>query len=163
MLKPAQLYKEQLQEANYKTWYRPEYRLYHGGTGSSEIKFDEDNCDRHQLVSVDADDNVLGYISYNIDWSAMSVSNFGIMSFKLGSIEFLRDVYKAICDIFEVYNMNRLHWFAYADNSAIRGYYNFIKKHGGRQCGYYRQIAKLYDGKMHDAVEFEILAEEFKK
>ena len=47
------------------------------------------------------------------------------------------------------------------DNPAIRGYRNFIKKHGGRECGYYRQIARLQDGKLHDRVEFEILKEEW--
>lgn len=58
--------------------------------------------------------------------------------------------------------MNRISWFAYVENPAIRGYRNFIKKHGGRECGYYRQIAKLQDGKLHDSVCFEILASEFK-
>ena len=40
---------------------------------------------------------------------------------------------------------------------------DFIKKHGGRECAYHRQVAKLLDGKLHDDVEFEILACEFKK
>lgn len=54
-------------------------------------------------------------------------------------------------------------WFCFADNPAIRGYRNFIKKHGGIECAYHRQVAKLQDGKLHDSVEFEILASEFKK
>ena len=66
------------------------------------------------------------------------------------------------CVLFEKYRMNRIGWFAFADNPAVRGYRNFIKKHGGRECAYLRQISKLADGKLHDAVEFEILAEEFK-
>ena len=32
-----------------------------------------------------------------------------------------------------------------------------------RECAYHRQVAKLLDGKLHDDVEFEILACEFKK
>lgn len=77
-------------------------------------------------------------------------------------IVFAKDVYKVICDLFKVYHMNRISWSAYADNPAIRGYRNFIKKYGGRECGYRRQRVKLMDGKLHDSVEFEILAEEFK-
>lgn len=78
------------------------------------------------------------------------------------NLEFIKDVHKAIVGLFYKYNMNRLQWSCYIDNPAIRGYRNFIKKYGGRECGHYRQIVKLQDGKLHDIVEFEILAKEFK-
>ena len=58
--------------------------------------------------------------------------------------------------------MERRSWRAYVGNAAVRGYRNFIKKYGGRECGYYRQVTKLQDGKLHDAIVFEVLAEEFK-
>lgn len=163
MLKPAQLYKEKLQEENIKAWYKPENIFWNGGSGDSQIDIREDNYDCHQFVSVDKDNNVIGYIGYSVDWAAMSAWQFGIISYRKGSVEFARDVYKAVCNLFEVYHMNRIQWCAYADNPAIRGYRNFIKKHGGRECGYYRQAARLQDGRLHDCVNFEILAEEFKK
>lgn len=163
MLKPAQLYKEQLQEENIKSWYKPENIFWNGASYDSMINFKEDNYDCHQFVSVDKDDNVIGYICYSVNWTVMSARDFGIISFKKGSIEFAKDVYMAICNLFEVYHMNRIEWLSYVDNPAIRGYRNFIKKHGGRECGYYRQIARLQDGRLHDGVEFEILAEEFHK
>lgn len=161
MLKPAQLYNEKLEEENIKAWYRPENIFWNGGTGDTTINLPDDNYDRHCFVSVDKDDNIIGYITYSVDWSAMSADRFGIISYRKNSLEFAKDVYKVICNLFEVYHMNRLSWSSYADNPAIRGYRNFIKKHGGRECGYYRQIARLQDGKLHDSVDFEILAEEF--
>ena len=106
--------------------------------------------------------NVIGYISYRISWITMSADNFGIISFG-NHIEFARDVYKVICDLFEKHGMNRVSWSAFVENPAVKGYRNFIKKHGGRECAYHRQVAKLLDGKLHDDVEFEILACEFKK
>ena len=93
----------------------------------------------------------------------MNANNFGAISFDKGNVEFAKDLYQAICNVFEKYHMNRLSWGCFVENPAIRGYRNFIKKHGGRECAYYRQIAKLQDGKLHDSVEFEILAEEFKR
>lgn len=162
MLKPAQLYQEKLQEENIKSWYKPENIYWNGWYGDSQITIMENNYDGHQFVSVDKDDNVIGYIAYNVDWAAMSADRFGIISFNKGSIEFAKDLYKAICDLFNVYHMNRVAWCAFVDNPAVRGYRNFIKKHGGRECGYHRQKVKLMDGKLHDSVEFEILAEEFK-
>lgn len=161
MLKPAQLYKEKLEEENIKAWYKPENIFWNGGTGDTTINLPDDNYERHCFVSVDKDDNIIGYIAYSVDWSAMSADQFGIISYRKNSLEFAKDVYKVICDLFETYHMNRLSWCSYADNPAIRGYRNFIKKHGGKECGYYRQIARLQDGKLHDSVDFEILAEEF--
>lgn len=161
MLRPAQLYKEKLQEENIKSWYKLENIFWNSGYGDSQINIKEDNYDCHQFVSVDKKDNVIGYITYAVNWSAMSADRFGIISFDKGNVTFAKDIYSAICDLFEKYNMNRVSWFAYADNPAIRGYRNFIKKHGGRECAYYRQIARLQDGKLHDAISFEILAEEF--
>ena len=163
MLKPAQLYREKLCEEMCKSWYDLKNIFYNGWTGNELPSLPDNNYDSHHFVSVDDDDNVIGYISYSINWIAMSADRFGIISFKKGSIMFAKDVYKVICDLFEVYHMNRISWLAYADNPAIRGYRNFIKKHGGRECGYCRQVAKLMDGKLHDSVEFEILSCEFKK
>lgn len=162
MLKPAQLYKDKLQEENVKSWYKPENIFWNRGTGTSQINICEDNYNYHQFVSIDKEDNIIGYIDYAVDWSAMSAYNFGIISFRKGNLEFIKDLYKAICDLFNVYHMNRISWKAYIDNPAIRGYRNFIKKYGGRECGYYRQSVRLQDGKLHDSVAFEILSDEFK-
>lgn len=163
MRKPAQLYKDKLQEENTKAWYKPENIFWNGGAADSQIDIRKDNYDCHQFASVNKNDNVIGYISYAVDWAAMSAYNFGIISYKKGNIEFARDIYKAVCDIFEVYHMNRMEWCAYTDNPAIRGYRNFIKKCGGRECAYYRQVTRLQDGLLHDSVSFEILAGEFRR
>lgn len=163
MLKPAQLYKEELQKKNYETWYDQRYMYYNSDIGAYDIQLADNNCEKHQFVSVDKDNNVIGYISYKIDWRALNADNFGIISYGIGNVEFAKDCYQVVCDLFEKYHVNRVGWFAYVDNPAVRGYRNFIKKHGGRECAYLRQVAKLIDGKLHDAVEFEVLAEEFHK
>ena len=161
MLKPAQLYKDQLLKEYVKTWYKPENIYYTGWTGDSVPEIPNNNYDSHHFVSVDKNNNLIGYISYSVDWVTMNADRFGIISFDRGNIEFAKDVYKVIRDLFEVYHMNRISWRCYVENPAIRGYRNFIKRHGGKECGYYRQIAKLQDGKLHDSVEFEILYDEF--
>lgn len=163
MLKPAQLYEQQLQEENLKAWYKPENIFWNGGTGDSRIELPDNNYDSHCFVSVDKDGNVIGYIAYSVDWYAMSADRFGAISYDKGNLLFVKDLYKAICNIFEIYHLNRMSWSCFADNPAIRGYRNFIKKHGGRECGYHRQNARLQDGRLHDSVEFEILACEFRK
>lgn len=161
MLRPAQLYAEELQKENVKSWYKPENIYWNGGTGDSDIQLPDNNYDRHCFVSVDKEGNIIGYISYCVDWSAMTAYRFGMISYQKGNLEFVRDLYQTIYNLFTVYHMNRVSWCCFADNPAIRGYRNFIKRHGGRECGYYRQIARLQDGQLHDEVDFEIMAEEF--
>ena len=161
MLKPAQLYKDELNEKMIESWYKPENIYYHGGTGEYTIDLPDNNKNRHDFVSVNEHDEVIGYINYNIDWEAMLVNNFGIISFDKGNLDFVNDLYQVICDVFRVYNMNKIEFICYVDNPALRGYRNFIKKHGGKECAYFRQVAKLRDGKLHDSVCFEIMASEF--
>lgn len=162
MLRPAQLYAQLLQEENVKAWYKLENMYWNGGAGDDDISLPDNNYEKHCFVSVNSEDDILGYISYIPDWEEMSVRGVRIISYRKKSVEFARDVYTAICNIFDVYNMNRIEWKCYADNPAIRGYRRFIKRYGGRECGYYRQDTKLQDGKLHDSVAFEILAEEFR-
>lgn len=161
MLRPAQLYTKQLRIKNIESWHQPENIYWHGGTGEYEIQLPDNNKGEHAFVSVDDKDNILGYISYAVDWETMSAENLGIISYKKGSVMFAKDVLKAVIDCFQVYGMNRIQWFCWADNPAIRGYRNFIRKYGGKECGYLRQAGKLRDGKLHDSVLFEVLAEEF--
>lgn len=163
MLRAAQLYEDELRVRFMEQWYKPENIYYDGGTGDSFDELPTGNYDSHCFVSVDSGDNVIGYIAYSVDWAAMSVSNLGIISFEKGNLQFAKDVWKAICDIFEVYHMNRLSFWCFADNPAIKAYRNFIRRHGGRECGYRRKSAKLQDGNLHDDVEFEIMAHEFRR
>ena len=162
MLKPAQLYADQLRTKILETWYQPEDIYWNGGAGDSIPDLPEDNSSKHCFVSVDKRHRVIGYICYYVDWVAMSAESFGIISFDKGNLEFIKDLYRVIDELLTD-RMNRISWSCYADNPAIRGYRNFIRRHGGRECGYYRQYARLQDGKLHDSVMFEILAEEYRR
>lgn len=163
MLKPAQLYADELKRKYAETWYNSEYMYYSGWTGSSELDISKNTYDSHDFASVDKSGKVIGYICYSVNYVTMDAYKFGAISFNKGNVEFANDLYQVICDIFEKYHMNRLSWCCVVGNPAIRGYRNFIKKHGGKECGYHRQIVKLQDGKLYDDVEFEILVEEFKR
>lgn len=163
MLKPAQLYEQELQVQHIKNWYVSENYFWCARAGERMIELPDNNYNSHDFVSVDKYKRVIGYITYDIDWESMSVDNLGVISFYKGNLLFVKDLYTAICDIFEKYHMNRISWCCYADNPAINGYRKFIKRCSGRECGYARQNAKLMDGKMHDSVFFEVLACEFKK
>ena len=163
MLRPAQLYIHELQQLSFETFYRPEYVYIHHGVGEFITKCEDNNFAYHQFVSIDKDNKVIGYIAYEPNWISKSACCWKIISYDIGNLLFAKDIYQAVCDCFEKFNFNRIEFMCYADNPAIRGYRNFIKKYGGRECGYFRQDTVLKDGKLHDTVAFEIMADEFRK
>lgn len=162
MLRPAQIYEEKLQKANIETWYDLKNQYWNGWCCANKIKLEDNNSEYHQFVSVDKDDNVIGYICYYVNWTTKSVCNFGMISFAKGNMQFITDLKKVVTDCFYKYSMNRLEFKAYADNPVIRCYRSYIKKYGGRECGYLRKDTMLMDGKLHDSVLFEILREDLK-
>lgn len=162
MLRPAQSYESEIKEKELKCWYDPKYMYYDGYTGNQLTNIGDNSYDRHCFVSVDENDEIVGMISYNISYVNMSVDNFGIISYEHKNVLFMRDVMQAIHDIFNKYHMNRLEWFCFADNPAIKSYRKLIEKYGVRECGYFRKVSRLQDGLLHDSVVFEILAEDIK-
>ena len=162
MLKPAQLYEGELQAKWMNLWYNPEYMYCVSTPGYNRLEIGDGNVGDHDLVSVDDEGNILGFISYSIVWATKLVGDIQIVSFDKGNLMFIEDLYQAIYNCFKVYNFNKIEWSCYADNPAIRGYRKFIKRCGGVECGHFRKCSILQDGKLHDKIYFEILAEEFK-
>jgi hypothetical protein len=161
MLKPAQLYEEELRRKMVSCWHDPAYMYYSGWTGDEVPKLPDNYYDEHNFVSVDKDDNVIGYIAYHVSWSTMSAYNFGAISFDRGNLLFGRDLFTAIDNLFNRYHMNRIQWRVIADNPVAKSYKRFIMKHGGVECSHLRQVARLLDGQLHDAIEYEILAKDY--
>lgn len=161
MLMPAQMYREKLNNEATRQWYDIRNMYYHSGPIMSEYNIDDNTGCGHYFVSVDKDDNVLGYIGYAIDWSSKRVYNFGFLSFQKGNMTFVRDSYQAFKNLFEVYHFHSVEFLCYVDNPAVRGYRNLMRKFGGRECAYMRDEALLLDGKLHDAVKFEILDSDY--
>lgn len=162
MLKPAILYKDKILENYSNILYDVRYQWYFSGQGTSLPNIQDNTYNRHCFASVDKNNNVVGFVTYGINSSANSCNNFGIISFDKGNIQFIRDVKQALNDIFYKYNFNRIDFYCFADNPALRGYRNFIKKYGGREVGFLQQSNRLLDGKLHDFIIFEILKSDYK-
>lgn len=164
MIKPAILYKEELERKFKEIFYDLKFQYYTHGTFNNIPEIPNNNEKFHCFASVDENDNVIGYISYGVDWETMTTCGFGAISFApAGNVLFAYDLRKVIDDIFVKFNYNRVEWWAYEDNPAIRGYDAFIKRCGGRRAGYLRQNIKLMDGKIHNSIIYEILREDYMK
>lgn len=162
MIKPAQLYLDELNEKYVNTWYDDRYKFFFRCGWSSQITLPDNNYNSHDFVSVDPNDNVIGYMHYQIDRDANSCDDFGLISFDPGNVLFIRDVKRVVDDIFLRYNINRITWTCFEDNPAIKAYRCFIRRFGGVECGRFREDAKLSDGKRHNSIAFEILQREYR-
>lgn len=160
MLKPAQNYRSQINDRHVDHWYDPRYKYARSNVCSYEFEFPDDNEHEHCFASVRGD-WVIGFISYSVDWTARSAADLFVENFEIGNPIFMKDVFTAICDIFEKYRFNRLEWNCIADNPVIKGYRKFVEKCNGREIGTFKNRVMLEDGKLHDVVYFEVFADGF--
>ena len=160
MIKPAQLYQQELNTLYYKTFYDSKYMYYRGCWGTGQLIIPDNTYDSHHFVILNNNYEVVGYITYTINFASKVVDDFGIISFK-PSVCFGRDLMKIIDNIFIKYNMNKIEFRAFADNPIIKHYYNFIDKYGGRVVGTLIDSVMLEDGKLHDDVMFELFKKDY--
>lgn len=162
MLKPAQLYEDELKDLYTSIWYDLDYMYYSMGTGMSLYTLADNNGSHHEFVSVDKDNHVVGVISYTVNWDALSAGSLGIIAFQKMNPYFIKDLKQALKDIFLKYNLNRLSFYAVADNPVVPSYRKAVEHYGGTVCGYEHDCCRLIDGKLHDCIWFEIMAKDFK-
>lgn len=159
MLVPAQLYKEELRNKIISTWYSLEYQ-YYWQSYNQEPNFDDNNLYGRQFAFVE-DDKVTGYFSYSIDNSSKSLYNMGLLSFEKPNYHFIKAVTSHIKWLFDEKIIDRIEFFAYEDNPAIKGYDKMAERFGGKRAGKFTRSQKLYDGKLHNTIMYEILREDY--
>lgn len=159
MIKPAQLYQEELKKLYYNTFYDEKYMYYQNWIGTQELEIHNENYNFHEFAILE-NNEVIGYIKYRINWIPNSIDSFSIISFKK-SFCFGLDLLKIIDDIFIKYKINKIEFRAIADNPVIKHYYNFIKIFNGREVGTLFETVKLSDGELHNEVLFELFRDNY--
>lgn len=169
-IKPAFGYLDVLSEAMESVSYDMRYQYYFGGTNRPAINMRGEFGDwARRFVVVDElstaeeseEERLLGYIGYGYNPEARRCTWLAAISFDIGNPKFGSAIIKVIRDIFDVHHLESLEFFCYADNPVCKTYMKIVKKFGGRQAGYFRRSEMLLDGKLHDTVHFEILADEY--
>ncbi len=160
MLKPAQLYKAELQRKYIERWYDLSAQYYVSNTGRNALDIPDNPEEKCYFACIANDGSVVGYFSYEIDWQTHSVERIGLISFTdTPNVLLINDVIKHVKSLFENNGIRRVEWGAYEDNPAMRGYEKLAARFGGRKVGTYHQCCMLLDGKLHDLSVFEILVE----
>jgi len=167
MLKPAILYKADIENLWLHAWFVDKYKYFITSVSyDSNFMIQDNSWDSHQFASVDADNNVLGVIMYNIHRTANYCSSLAIISFcdednKSGKFIFGKDICKAIKDIFEFFKFNKIVFSAVTKNPAIKHYDRLVEKYGGRVVGVFKDDVKLVDNELYDIKYYEILRSDY--
>ena len=160
MLEPAIKYKNKLEQLQYNIWFNEKYKYWNCDTYYNSMQIDTDTWNRHQFVSV-FNDEILGYIAYNISRSDNNVSSLSIINFSDNKTVFGVDLCHALKDIFERYKFRKLNFSVVIGNPIEKSYDKMINKYGGKIVGIYREDVKLIDGQYYDRKLYEILASEY--
>lgn len=129
MLKPAILYKDELECKFMEILYSDDFFLYTGYGHEyhiPEIKVCEN---LRQYVILNKNCDVIGYFGYRIEPSTNSVYNFGLYSFDKGNLTVPKDLYNELNNIINQYH--RIEWRVVCGNPAEKAYDRICNKYGG--------------------------------
>ena len=156
MLYPAQLYKEELKKKLISCWYDPKYRYYFG-EDRQEFTVPDNNTWRHDFVHLDKDGNIDGFFSYNYNDGNKSMTQFGLISFSENGMPLIIDAVHQVKKMF-LNGAQRCEFWAFTDNPVCKLYNRLMAKYGGLIVAHLTRSG-YFDGKYHDAVIYEVLAE----
>lgn len=162
MLKPAILYKEQI-EKEFKKYYYTMDMFYETGCmegWAPEIPARADGHTFHFAI-VNSKDTLIGFLAYCIDFYSGTMSRFGLISFDRGNPIIGKSVFDEIERCIKEYKLHRVEWRMVGGNPAERGYDVFLKRHNGRKLVLKDVIKDMY-GQYHDDVIYEIIVKEKK-
>lgn len=162
MILPAILYKDQIEHEFKRHYYTDEMMYYNGYIDNSYPTVSENpNESTFQWAVVNDNGNLIGYISYYVDWYSKSATRFGIFSFEKGNVLMGKAVIQVLNDLLYKYKMHRISWLMVSGNPVEDSYDRFCEKHHG--CKYIlRDVFKDRLGEYHNSCQYEIIQEENK-
>ena len=152
MLKPAVLYKEELERKFAECLYSEEYFLYAGYATCNELPKIEAKDNSYQWAAVDGE-GVVGYFAYQIQPETDTALNFGLYSFDKGNPVVGLDVYGKMKEL--ILGHRRIEWRMIGGNPAKTAYDKLCGRYGGN-CVRLHQVTRDAAGVWRDEYIYEI-------
>lgn len=160
MLDLAINYEEELKIKFRSLWFSEKYKYYNYSNYYDECSISNSTWDTHQFVVINNND-IIGYIGYEINRSAENVSGLAIVNFTDNKLMFGVEIGRAIRDIFEKFKFNKISFSVVIGNPIENTYDRLIKRYNGRIVGIEKEETKLFDGNYYDVKRYEILKSEY--
>lgn len=133
MLKPAIIYKDEIERKFNEQLYTQDFFYYTGYDGSTYIPEIRREDFLFQYAIIDAskpsDKKLIGYFSYSLSPFNDTINNFGLYSFDHGNPIIGRDILKKMKELVKAHH--RVEWRMIAGNSVKRHYDKFCHRYGG--------------------------------
>lgn len=147
-----------------KARYNPFYKYYNYNVWLDfELEIDSDTWKRIQMISTDAEGNILGYLCASVNRSSRYVQSISAISFKRNSVIFARDFFRFFESLFENGKFHKINFAAITENPAVKMYQKIIDKYNGTVVGVRKNEVMLEDGKLYDEVLYEVHYEDYIK
>lgn len=156
MLKPALLYKDELEEKFAEVMYNDDYFLYMGYAHGHELPKIEPQDNVYQWAIVNRQDKVIGWFAYRIDSHNDCVYHFGLYSFDRGNPIIGKDVFEKMEEL--VMTHRRIEWRVIGGNPVIRHYDKFCERFLGNKLTMH-SVTKDHNGVYRDEHLYEIMRE----
>jgi hypothetical protein len=164
MLKLAKLYENQLQTLFNNIVFEDKYKFYNASNYYNyNLEFANDSWNHIDLVSIDKNDNIRGFLSAKVDRCNESVSSLRVINFCGLNYTFSKDFHQFLQELFTKYNFRKITFSVVVGNPAEKMYDKYINRYGGRIVGTYKDDIRLYDGNYYDFKVYEIFKSEFEK
>jgi hypothetical protein len=165
LLKPAKLYEAELRIKMAEITFDLEYMFAETRSWREDLDLPSDTWNRHDFVSVNSNDEVIGYLSYNINRDSRSCHGLQIVNFKKDTLSatFGKDLMQLFKDIFLKFHFRKLKFGVIVGNPAEKFYDKYLDKIGGRIVGIYKDDDILMDGNLYDYKAYEVLDKDFLK
>jgi len=163
MLKIAYPYKDKLNKAIQDIVFEEAYKYFNQTSyWDLEVELSKSTWKELQFVSVDENDNILGYFLAEIVRPEAYIDSLGICNFSgKCNITFSRDLYEFLDSLFTKFNYFKITFCVVVGNPIEKMYDRFINKYGGRIVGYYKEHVMLQDGKYYDRKHYEIFRKDY--
>lgn len=164
ILKIAYPYQDKLNKVWQSIVYQDKYKYYNNGNyWYYKIELNDSSWEKIQMVSVDKNDNIIGYLTASICRPCNLVSGIGAINFCDLNLTFSKDFYTFLMELFTKHNFNKIEWSVVIGNPAEKMYDKIIDKYGGRVVGIRHESTVLQDGTYCDEKEYELFKRDYLK
>lgn len=153
MLKPAIMYKEELEKRFAEELYSDDYFFYSGYPGANSLPDIKAVDDIYRYVIVQGK-MLIGYFCYRIDRSTDTACAFGLYSFDRGNTTIGKNVYAIMRKLVKTHR--RVEWRMISGNPVQKIYDRFCRRYSGNRV-ILHSVVKDDNGQYHDEYIYEIL------
>lgn len=156
MLKPAFYHKDKLNEVYKNIVYHPDFFFLIENVWDFEINIESNDEHRLQMVSINKNGDILGYLCADLDRGINMVTGLEIINFGKNGFTFSKDFNAFILDLLYVKKFRKVKFEAIVGSPGEVIYDRHLKAFNGRVVGILKKEARLQNGQFYDVKIYEI-------